>query len=1029
MSSPLEKYLDGIESARVLANATEHTYRGFLAQIIGDFASECIAVNEPKRSECGAPDYVVMEKHSHFIRGYIEAKDIGVSLDEAAKSEQLARYLRSLPNLLLTDYLEFRWYVEGKFRQSIRLAQPLPGGKLARDPASFEHASQFFLSFIGQPPLALTSAEDLAKRLARLTHLVRDVIIVAFQREKASSTLTEWRAAFAQTLLPELGKKGREADFADMFAQTLAYGLFSARAMSSSTRKFTREAAQHLIPKTNKFLRDFFYLITGPQLESEPFAPFVEDIVQLLDHTAMSVILEDFGKRRDPIVHFYETFLAAYDPKLRELRGVYYTPEPVVGYIVRSVDWLLREKFALKDGLADWRKFTHTGTDGETEECHRVLILDPATGTATFLYAVVGFIRAQFEKMKNAGMWPSYVREHLIPRLFGFELLMASYAVAHFKLGLQFLARDMEELFREQWEYHFAEDERLNIYLTNTLEEIEQTVQMPGPLRILSDEANEASEIKRTKPVLVVVGNPPYANKGGMNQGSFILGLLDDYKRGLDEKKLNLNDDFIKFIRWAQWRIEQTGQGVIGYITNNVYLDGLTHRRMRESLLETFDEIYIVNLHGSGGIRQREQVPEGVRDENVFDITVGVAIVLLVKLPPGTKKDGAKKKHAVLRYADQWGARKDKYAWLEESDAKRTKWQKVVPHTPHFSFVPALATDNAEYPALWSLADIFPVKNNGVKTDRDDLFFDFDKEALEDRMWTFFERDLSAEFRARYNIEDSSSYDIESRRRDRKFNPSAIRRCLYRPFDWRWLYYDIGLTSRPAEKVMRHLLEPGNLALCAMRQSRRREAGPFFVTDTLANKDMVSPFDIGTVFPLYFLPNGDTQELESLIVREGTPRRANLSAEFIAEFAAKLGLRFLTDRPGDLKMTFGPEDVFHYAYAVFHSPGYRARYAEFLRMDFPRLPLTENAAIFRQLTALGADLAALHLLRKDGPDAPNFPAAGTNAVEAVRYIAPGEELPVKAEGRAATGRVYDEQLIADHAQRVDVAAPIQFALA
>ena len=350
-----------------------------------------------------------------------------------------------------------------------------------------------------------------------------------------SQTLIEWRAAFADTLLPELGEPGKEVDFADMFAQTLAYGLFSARVMSDGRGKFTREVAQKLIPPTNDFLRRFFYLITGPELDGEPFAPFVEDIVQTLDHTAMEVILEDFGQRRDPIVHFYETFLAAYDPKLRELRGVYYTPEPVVGYIVRSVDWILREKFALKDGLADAGKITHTREDGGktiSEECHRVLILDPATGTATFLYTVLDFIRSQFKTKKNAGQWGSYVHEHLLPRLFGFELLMAPYAVAHFKIGLALAAMDEEPLFRQQWSYEPQANERVNIFLTNTLEDLEHTTQQLGPLRALSDEANAAYEVKQNKPVLVVLGNPPYSNFGQQNRHPWILNLLDDYKRG-----------------------------------------------------------------------------------------------------------------------------------------------------------------------------------------------------------------------------------------------------------------------------------------------------------------------------------------------------------------------------------------------------------------------------------------------------------------------------------------------------------------
>ena len=947
-----------------------------------------------------------MERQSRLTRGYIEAKDIGVSLDEAAKSEQLTRYLRSLPNLLLTDYLEFRWYVEGKHRQTIRLADALPNGKIARKPDGYEHAQRFFLAFLGQPPVKLASAEDLAKRLARLTHLVRDVIIGSFQSGNTSRTLIEWRKGFADTLLPELGEPGKEVDFADMFAQTLAYGLFSARVMSEGAGKFTREKAQRLIPPTNEFLRRFFYLITGPELDGEPFAPFVEDIVQTLDHTAMEVILEDFGQRRDPIVHFYETFLAAYDPKLRELRGVYYTPEPVVGYIVRSVDWILREKFALKDGLADSAKFTHTREEkGETvtEECHRVLILDPATGTATFLYEVIKFIREQFEKKKNRGQWESYVRHHLIPRIFGFELLMASYAVAHFKLGLQLFARDLGPLFQKDWAYHFQPEERLNIYLTNTLEDMHRAVELIGPGRFLSDEANKADDVKRHKPVLVVMGNPPYANFGQMNQGAWILGLLDEYKRGLNEKKLNLNDDFIKFIRWAQWRIELTGQGIISFITNNVYLDGLTHRRMRESLLETFDEIYVLNLHGSA--KKIEVCPDGSRDTNVFDIMVGVAILILVKLPSDKGKESGKRKLGTLRYADVWGVRKAKYDWLQCQQAKTTEWIKVKPLKPHFSFVPG-AGDPAEYEAGWSLTDIFAVKNNGLKTDRDDLFFDFDKKSLEARMRKFFNPDCDQQFLHKFNVKDSSSYDIAQRRMRIKFSTKAIQPCLYRPFDTRWLYYDPGLTSRPAEKVMKQMLAGNNMALCAMRQTRRGEAGPFFVAQGLVNKDAVSLYDIATVFPLYLYSGIELDEQEALILREDPPRRANLAPKFTAEFAAKLGLRFIGDGAGDLKKTFGPEDVFHYAYAVFHSPGYRARYAEFLRMDFPRLPLTADVPLFRKLVAHGADIAALHLLRKDGPDAPGFPVPGPCTVDDIRYIAPGDELPVKTEGKARDGRVY-----------------------
>ena len=471
-------------------------------------------------------------------------------------------------------------------------------------------------------------------------------------------------------------KKEAEAvsEFADMFAQTLAYGLFSARAASGSA-KFTREKAQKLIPRTNPFLRAFFEQITGAALDDEPFAGFVEDLIQTLDHADMARVMEDFGKhgrRRDPVVHFYETFLQAYDPRLRELRGVYYTPEPVVNYIVQSIDRLLKDKFGIKAGLADHSKITVKRKEGEreiTDETHRVLILDPATGTATFLYTVLDFIRSQFKTRKNAGQWGSYVHEHLLPRLFGFELLMAPYAVAHFKIGLALAAMDEEPLFRQQWSYEPQGNERVNIFLTNTLEDLEHTTEQLGPLRALSNEANSAYEIKKHKPVLVVLGNPPYSGHSA-NKGEWISKLVRDYYfcdgQPLGERNPKwLQDDYVKFLRWAQWRIEQTGQGVLAFITNHGYLDNPTFRGMRQNLMQTFDEIYVLDLHGNS--KKKETVPDtGEADKNVFDIQQGVAIGIFVKLPPGraAKKQGESSRHSPsLRSLGRAAARRNTIGW------------------------------------------------------------------------------------------------------------------------------------------------------------------------------------------------------------------------------------------------------------------------------------------------------------------------------------------------------------------------------
>ena len=812
--------------------------------------------------------------------------------------------------------------------------------------------------------------------------------------------MRDWRDAFATTLLPELAPHADAAkeaaavsQFADMFAQTLAYGLFSARATGGSNQ-FTREKAQKLIPRTNPFLRTFFEQITGTALDDEPFAGFVEDLIQTLAHADMARVMADFGKhgrRRDPVVHFYETFLQAYDPKLREVRGVYYTPEPVVNYIVHSIDRLLKDKFGIKAGLADHQKITVKRRDGEREvndETHRVLILDPATGTATFLYTVLDFIRSQFKTKRNAGQWGSYVHEHLLPRLFGFELLMAPYAVAHFKIGLALAAMDEEPLFRQQWSYEPQGNERVNIFLTNTLEDLEHTAEQLGPLRALSNEANAAYAVKQHRPVLVVLGNPPYANFGQQNKNPWILGLLDEYKCGLNEKKLNLNDDFIKFIRWAQWRIEKTGSGIVGYITNNVYLDGLTHRRMRESLLEAFDEIYIVNLHGSS--KKQETAPDGGKDDNVFDITVGVAIVLFVKLPAGAKKGG--KSLATVRYTDLWGRRVKKYEWLDDHHNGNTKWQKLQPEAPGFYLVPRDASREKEYRALWSVRDLFPVSGNAIKTERDGVSIKF-SEAEINRVVGNFKIESVEDLRRKYDLgEDSRDWSIERAKADvtDHAGKQLIYPIVYRPFDVRYSWYSgrsKGFIGTPASSLMRHMLQEDNLGLCCLRQARRAQIDGFFAVQNLVCKDVVSPFDIGTVFPLYLYPNGKLPE-EDLFAHDNG-RRPNLSAAFIKDLCEKVQVAFVPEGMGrPAKREVGPETIFHYAYAVFHSPAYRERYAEFLRADFPRLPLTGNFRVFCALAEIGAELVGLHARNEGAGRGPGFPVVGDNLVGAVHYQPP-----------------------------------------
>ncbi len=572
----------------------------------------------------------------------------------------MQRYLRLLPNLILTDRVEFRWYVDGEVRAAARLATVDRRRRVAEIHGGRESVAELLQGFLAQTPQPIGDPVELARRMAALSHMIRDIIVRAFESGRASTLLGDLRAAFAQTLIPDLDRPEKVGEFADMYAQSIAYGLFAARCNHRGHAPFQRVGAALEIPRTNPFLRQLFDTITGTALDGEPYAGFVDDLAALLARADMTAIFEHFGRRRgreDPIVHFYETFLAAYDPALREVRGVYDTPEPVVSYIVRSVDHILRTRFDSPDGLADasraayrrdtGRRDAHGAPVLEDAESHRVLILDPACGTGTFLYAAVVLIREGFRRANNAGMWSGYVRDHLLPRLFGFELLMAPYAVAHFKLAMQLAGQDMpSDALRRAWAYDFAADERLGVYLTNTLKEAERRAEtLFGPLRIITEEANAAAAVKRSLPILVVVGNPPYsghsANRSwtvtdGRRVATFIGRLIQDYRR-VDGQPLGernprwLQDDYVKFIRWAVWRIARTGAGILGFVTNHSYLDNPTFRGMRRHLMQSFDEIYVLDLHGNA--RKRERAPDGGPDENVFDIQQGVAISLMVKLP------------------------------------------------------------------------------------------------------------------------------------------------------------------------------------------------------------------------------------------------------------------------------------------------------------------------------------------------------------------------------------------------------------
>ena len=1040
MDQPIKAYLGQIKHSLATGATTEHTHRPALAALLESTSPGVQVINEPRRIACGAPDLGVLK--NRLMVGHVEAKDIGASLDAVERSPQLGRYRQALDNLILTDYVEFRWYVGGDLRRSARLAR-WDGGRLKTERGGAQALAELLADFVAHAPQPIGTPRELAERLARLAHLIREIIVTAFETGQASDFLQGWRAAFAKILVADLDQPEKIGEFADMFAQTLAYGLFSARVMDESAATFDRQRAQHLIPRTNPFLRDFFYHITGPRLDDEPYSGFVNDLVQLLAHADMEAILTDFGKRtrqEDPIVHFYETFLAAYNPRLREMRGVYYTPAPVVSFIVRSVDALLKTKFGLPSGLADTSQVTVKNVDPglrvqgkpsqirKTTQVHKVLILDPATGTATFPYAVIDFIREQFMRQGNAGMWSGYVREHLLPRIFGFELLMAPYAVAHFKLALQLAGHDLSTAQRARWAYDFASDERIQVYLTNALEGPHEFTGLPLFTQFLAAETQAANAVKQDLPIMVVLGNPPYSGHSA-NKGKWISDLLrgklpDGGKTAsyyeVDGQSLGernpkyLQDDYVKFIRFGQWRIEQSGGGILAYISNHGYLDNPTFRGMRQSLMETFTEIYLLDLHGN--VRKKETAPDGSSDENVFDIMQGVAIGLFVKEP-------GKSGPAKVYHADLWGKREDKYRWLLEVDVGAAEWQELKPQSPFYLFVTQDVNLLVEYEEWWKVTEIFPTNSTGIKTHRDHFAVSFAREELEKRITQF--RNLSVDdsiICERYKLHDTRDWKMSQRRESlskvSNWHEYFIQ-CHYRTFDIREIYYHPDVIELPRYDVMRHLISGNNIALNTNRQVnsgfRHALCTKRIVTDCTVSG---ATRERSSTFPLYLYPEENGATLFDAAALSPYPpdpahgnRVPNLAPAFVQDMEAKLGFAF-APREGDACVgeTFGPEDVLAYAYAIFHSPTYRERYAEFLKIDFPRLPLTSDAPLFWRLVALGRELVALHLLESPqvGQYITHYPIPGDNEVARrggyPKYTPPGGGAPNPQQ--ATGGRVH-----------------------
>jgi len=673
----ISNYISELNRIYNAGNATEHTYRPALKSLLenmtspnpskgGELNAGLTVTNEPKRIACGAPDYIVTRKEIPV--GYVEAKDIDTDLNHKAHKPQFDRYKQSLDNLIITDYLTFQLFENGEPITSVSIAKTGKNG-IEADKTQFETFIALINLFVGYQGQGIRTSMQLSKIMAAKARLMANIIENALNsNENAdSNSLDGQLKGFREVLIHNISNK----EFADIYAQTIAYGMFAAKLNDTTPNPskggeflpiqkergaggevFTRSKAANLIPHSNPFLRELFQYIASFYLD-ERIRWVVDDLADLFNYVDIYAIIKEFDKTdHDPIVHFYETFLSEYDPALRKSRGVWYTPQPVVQFIVQAVDDILKQDFGISQGLADCSTIPHSAFDAESSakkkgtagqvcndgrEYHRVQILDPATGTGTFLAEVVQNIYKRFKNQQ--GMWQNYATEHLLPRINGFEILMASYAMAHLKLDMMlkqtgYTSPNPSKGGEYSPSFGGGQGGRLHIYLTNSLDEARAKTEIPFA-KWLTDEANAANRIKQDVPVMVVLGNPPYSGES-QNSGKWIEGLISDYKKEPSGKKLQeknskwINDDYVKFIRFSQYFINKNGEGILAFINNHSFLDNPTFRGMRYNLLRTFDKIYILDLHGNA--KKKETAPDGSKDENVFDIQQGVSINIFVKL-------------------------------------------------------------------------------------------------------------------------------------------------------------------------------------------------------------------------------------------------------------------------------------------------------------------------------------------------------------------------------------------------------------
>ncbi len=935
-----KKYIS--ELMELIEQGTEHSYRAPLITLIKELFDECKLINEPKAESMELKIDLRVLINDRKV-GYIETKDIGTNLDKVLEGEQLKRYVSAIHNLVLTDYLDFRLIRNGSVTMTASLIHGTINATrgLNLTQKDIEEVKSLLLSFLQYEVPQITGAQTLADYLSKKASLLKllatDGIIAAVGNKPAATPFKDFVMLISPLLMD-----CDPTEYVDAYAQTMTFGILLARSMGGS-KQITKDNAARVVPSSVKIIRRILLNIIEPDLPIN-ISWIIDDIFDIVNASDLDKVLVDItdktGAKQDAFLLFYEDFLANYDPEKRKKHGVYYTPRPVVSFIVNNINRMLREEFGKEFSL---------GSDDVT-------ILDPASGTGTFLAMSQLLAILSVKSAGYGGMIPEKIKKHILKDFFGFELLVAPYVMSHLKL-----ARELEN----KWGYRFSDEDRVQIYLTNTLQDTK--IQNIYAFDEVLQETRTASEVKMKKKVLVILGNPPYSgfsqNKGGyieesarsgksLDEGLEVQGYYTVDGKPLQEKNPKwLLDDYVKFIRFGQLKIAQSGEGIMAYVSNNGYLDNPTFRGMRQSLLSTFDTIYIVNLHGSS--RKREGV---AGDENIFSIMQGVTITFFIK--------HGDNRPLSVKYSEIYGSRERKFKWLNNRFLSQVQFKDVIPASPQYFFVPQ-QTDT-EYQLFPSITEIFGKYSVGIATARDKFTIDFDKGVLYERLNNFLQL-TEEEARSRFSLgKDARDWKVKLAQEDVRstgLNNMNFVKITYRPFDIRITYYtgrSRGLLCMPRGDIMSNMLNE-NLAIVTTRGSRPEPWRDVFASDKMTD---IAVLSTNTSRSSYHFP---------LYIYKGETRSDNIKPEFIEKLSKKY------------ERIISPKDLFSYIYGILNSSRYRNKYEKELQRDFPRIWFPATHDEFEKISDQGRKMLDLHTMKTKVSGMLGYPMSGENRIRKIEY--------------------------------------------